>query len=31
MGIGVLLILGVAGGLTREFWVVFEKNSFGVV
>jgi hypothetical protein len=25
-----LAILRVRGGLTREFWVVFEENSFGV-
>jgi hypothetical protein len=30
MDIGVLVIPGVVGGLTREFWAVFEKNSFWV-
>jgi hypothetical protein len=28
MDIGGLRLLGVGGGLTREFWDVFEKNSF---
>jgi hypothetical protein len=30
MDIGGLWILGVPGGLTREFWAVFEENSFDV-
>jgi hypothetical protein len=29
MDIGVLWLLGGPGGLTREFWAVFEENSFG--
>ncbi len=29
MDIGVLWLLGVGGGLTREFWADFKKNSFG--
>jgi hypothetical protein len=28
MDIGVLWLLVVTGGLTREFWVVFEENTF---
>ena len=30
MFIGCLAFFGGRGGLTREFWVVFEENSFGV-
>jgi hypothetical protein len=29
MDIGGLWLLVVGGGLTREFWAVFEENSFG--
>jgi hypothetical protein len=29
MDIGGLWLFGVEGGLTREFWAVFEENIFG--